>query len=541
MWSSRRIVAVRRGIWAGLLVVWLLSGVAAQESGPGPSQAVPQSPPRKVPIKRIVVSGVDGIAPELRREIHELVKAYVGRQLSLADLQELTAELNALFRERGFMLAQAVLPAQAIAAGSVEIVVLQGKVGQVLVEGNETYSSDFLKARLGTAIAADGILMSEPFYRAVLLLNELPDLEVKTVLKPGGVKGTTDVVLQVSDSLPVHGGLSYNNFGTPQTSTHRFGASFSAGNLLAESDLMTISGNFGTPFDRVGVFQGAYSFPVNLEGTRMGLLYSNSAFTVGQELEILDIRGRANIFGLTLAHPTVRSLDRSDDLSLALFYKDILNTFAGGIPFGKDVYGSMRLGYSMDLRDLRGRTIIQPALTQGLGGNAANDPLSSRLGATGTFTRLNLDVVRVQVLGTQTYGLLRFSGQLAADPLFVSEELALGGPDSVRGFAQSEFLGDLGYQVTAELNYSPLEEDPETDWSERQLLQLAAFVDHGSAWRLNSLPGEIASRTLTGAGVGLRLGIFENAQLRLDLGFPIAGAGPLDPTVIPYAQVQTTF
>jgi hemolysin activation/secretion protein len=201
----------------------------------------------------------------------------------------------------------------------------------------------------------------------------------------------------------------------------------------------------------------------------------------------------------------------------------------------------MRIGYSMDLRDLEGRWIFQPAITQGVGGNSSTDPLSSRLGASGVFTKLNMDAARVQIVNEQTYAIFRLSGQYAWNPLFVSEEFAIGGPDSVRGFSQSEFLGDIGYSGSAEINFSPLIEDPETDISERQILQLAAFVDHGSARRVNAQPGEDPSRTLTGAGVGIRLGIYENTQLKLDLGFPLSGRIPIDPDVIPYASVSTTF
>lgn len=514
----------------------------AQESGPVPTTPpVPQAPPKRVFINRIAVTGVEGIPADLKNAIQALVKNYVGQELSLPDMQKLATEINELFRSRGYMLAQAVIPAQTVTEGSVTIAVLQGKIGEIVVEGNDDYSTEFLRARMSTAVGEDGVLMNQPFYRAVLLLNELPDLEVKTVLRPGKVQGTTDVVLQVTDQFPLHIGLTYNNFGTPQTSTHRFGTSVVAGNLLSDSDSLAVQANFGTPFDTVGVFQGAYSFPVNLEGTRLGVLYSNSAFTVGQELEILDIRGRANIFGATVSHPTYRTLDRSDDLTAAFYYKDILNTFAGGIPFGKDVYSSVRIGYSMDLRDLNGRWIFQPAITQGVGGNSANDPLSSRLGASGVFTKFNYDGARVQILSAQSYALLRLSGQLAATPLFVSEEFAIGGPDSVRGFSQSEFLGDIGYSCSAEINYAPIPEDPETDLSERQIFQLAGFIDHGSARRLNAQPGEDPSRTLLGAGVGVRLGIFDNTQLKLDLGFPIAGQMPGDPVVIPYAQMSHTF
>lgn len=48
----------------------------------------------------------------------------------------------------------------------------------------------------------------------------------------------------------------------------------------------------------------------------------------------------------------------------------------------------------------------------------------------------------------------RFVGQVASAPLMVPEQFALGGPDSVRGYQQSEFLGDYGYALASEFGES---------------------------------------------------------------------------------------
>ena len=93
-------------------------------------------------------------------------------------------------------------------------------------------------------------------------------------------------------------------------------------------------------------------------------------------------------------------------------------------------------------------------------------------------------------------GFLRISGQLADQPLLLGEEFGLGGPDSARGFTQSEVLGDSGYTIGLELRH-PLDKEA------RQ--QLAVFVDHGVAYTFNTPAGQSAVQALTGAGLGWRV------------------------------------
>ena len=69
------------------------------------------------------------------------------------------------------------------------------------------------------------------------------------------------------------------------------------------------------------------------------------------------------------------------------------------------------------------------------------------------------------------------------------------------------------------------------------------FTDHGGVSLKRRLPGDLPrGSTLTGAAVGFRFGIQENATLRMDLGFPLSPTNNINgnkPAV--YAGVQTRF
>lgn len=450
-------------------------------------------------------------------DLRRTLSRYEGRDLTLGQMKELARNLTALYQKNGFFLTRVYVPAQTFNPEAVELRVVEGKIGNVKVEGAEYVPPDYVRERFLDSLGEEAFNSSR-FQRTMILLNEVPDLNVKAVMQPGEEIGTTDVTLKVEDRLSLHGSVDYNNYGTPETGVNRVGLGVEAGNLLQVGDQFSARGVIGFPSDQNTFYQLQYQTPLDWDGTSMSVSYANGAFSVSQGLgAILDVRGNADIVTLGFSRALERQLDFSSNLGLAISHKDVRNSFFGGtVPFSHDVYTSARLTYQADWRSAPGRTLLQTSWTQGLGGTGSGDPLVSRLGASGGFSHFNLDVVRVQNLGTGWYGVLRGSGQWATQPLYLAEQFAVGGPDTVRGYNQAELLGDDGYVLGAELRWSPFHDNLDA-------FQVAAFIDHGGVRLKRPLPGELPNgATLTGAGVGLRWGLSSESNLRLDLGFPIA-------------------
>lgn len=498
------------------------------------SQEPPPPAEKSIPVAHFRVIGNTLLSDP---EIRAVCSPYEGRPLTLSQMKQVARELTTLYQRQGYFLVRAYVPAQSFKGDEIELQVVEGKIGKVTVEGAENYSEEFIRERFQQSFAEDGF-RSDRFQRSMLLLNELPDLHVKAVLKPGQALGTADVVLKVEDALPVHGGLDYNNYGNKETGENRLGLAFDAGNLVQQADSLSLRGVLGFPGRQNSFYQLNYQTPLNQDGTALTLGYANGAFAVSQGLgAILDVRGNADIYSLALSHALDRQLDLSTNLGLALSHKSLNNNFFGGrVPFSRDEYTSARLSYQADWRALDGRTLLQAAYTQGLGGTPASDPLVSRAGASGGFAKFNLDLARIQRIDSGLYAVLRGSGQYATQPLYVAEQYAVGGPDSVRGYSQAELLGDNAYVVSAELRWSPIPDDLDA-------FQVAAFFDHGGVGLKRALPGDLSNGShLTGAGFGFRFGLEEHANLRLDFGFPLSPTPSRtgrSPAV--YAGLQTRF
>ena len=150
-----------------------------------------------------------------------------------------------------------------------------------------------------------------------------------------------------------------------------------------------------------------------------------------------------------------------------------------------------------------------------MGATQEDDLFASRLGADNGFNRFGLDFARQQPLNTSLLALIRLSGQWSNNSLLASQEWQIGGADSVRGYAPGEAAGDYGYKASLELRVAPL--------NDKEILQLATFVDHGRAYRKQAVAGSKERAELTGVGVGVysHMTFHVPIDLRLDIGWPV--------------------
>lgn len=496
----------------------------------------PSSPPPVGETKTLMVESfqVEGNTLLTDEQIRGVVAGFEGRDLTLAEMKEVANRLTDLYRKEGYLLVRAIIPKQDFGSGPVAIQVLEGKVGEVTVEGAKHYSDDFIKRHIDQA-TVDGNFQADRFQRQLLLLNEYSDLDAQAVLKPGSEKGTADIVVKVKDSTPVHVGLDYNNFGIPETGQNRFGLTFDAGNIFTDADEFRLRAVLQTPTDDTSTyFQLRYGVPVNLNGTRVGVEYQRGSFSSGDGLaQILDVRGDADIISGYVSHALVRKLDHSSDIAVTLSNKDVRNDIFGNVPLSRENYLTSRVDYRGDWRDVKGRTMLQGSWTQGYGGDGGT--LVSNPRADDSFTKFNVDALRIQNLSSNFYGVLRGSAQLSFDPLYSIEQFALGGISTVRGYTQAELLGDSGYAISGELRWSPVRDNPE-------IFQMVFFVDHGGIDIKNQFPGELPVDSLTGAGFGFRSSVTENTHLTLDVGFPISPSKTrLNDSAVVYGGIQTRF
>ena len=458
-------------------------------------------------------------------ELAPILTPYVGKAVTLTDLEAITDLITQEYRRRGYSLAKVYIPEQRISAGIVEIAVLEGRAGRLEVTGNAHYSTSYIRRHFAK-VFDEGAVKYDTLERALLLLNDNPDLNVSALLQPGQKVGTTDIIAKVQDKRPIHAMLSIDNFGFPAISRERYSAGVEIGNAIFPGAVFSANLIFGNSVDSLFFQYGSYSVPLNGQGTRLVLSASNGSFDVGGALAALKITGEIRTYDISVTHPIWKTRAGSLYVDTGFLSKDN-PLFVADSLLGTDSLRMLKLGFSYDRSDEHGRTFLSlygyEGLGKLLGGMANNAPQANRLNADNRFSKASLSASRIQSLWGGTYLLVRGAGQLSDGVLPFIEEFFLGGAETVRGYSMGERIGDEGYAVSAELRV-PVPYIKEA--------QAVLFIDNGAVRVRGAQVGEQSYYSLTGWGPGLRLGLpYYDLTGRIDLGFPIsppkAAAGSL--------------
>ncbi|MFA7483118.1 MAG: POTRA domain-containing protein [Vulcanimicrobiota bacterium] len=135
-----------------------------------------------------------------------------GQNLTLQELKGAADRLTDLHRKEGYFTVRAAVPAQDISGGIVRFEIVENKLGQVKIQGNERYSTEFLRWYV-EPIEKMEIPDQSLVHRQILLLNEFPELEASTIVHQGEEPGTVDLTVEVVDDHPTHFTIDYTGVG----------------------------------------------------------------------------------------------------------------------------------------------------------------------------------------------------------------------------------------------------------------------------------------------------------------------------------------
>lgn len=424
-----------------------------------------------------------------------------GRDLTLPELRNAAAQITRFYNERGYVLAQAYLPAQDVVAGVVTVAVVEGRYGTIDLRNRSGLSDDVVEGLLSGLNSGDPVAIA-PLERRLLLLSDTPGVAVQSTLSPGAAVGTSDLTVDLTPAPRIFGSLEADNAGNRYTGAYRFGGSLNYANLTGLGDLISL--RVLTSTEGLAYGRAAWQAPVG-EAT-VGVAWTHMQYDLGREFEVLDAGGTADIFSVFASYPLIRS--RSANLyALASFDAKFLTDEIGLVSQVSDKeIRSFTVGLRGDSRDSFGGggwnagslSLTSGALDIESPAERAADALTAR--TQGGFSKLQYAVSRLQTVSgpLSIYGALR--GQVAANNLDASEKMVLGGAYAVRAYPEGEAYGDEGYVATVEAR---LALDQWTG-SLPGRFQMIAFVDGGEVDFAHDpwFPGPNTSRR-SGGGVGI--------------------------------------
>ena len=427
---------------------------------------------------------------------------YSKRQTSFQDLQKLADRVTALYHENGYFLAKAVVPAQEVRDGMVEISVIEGKLGTVQVRANGKLPvSDERVAKMLAPVQPGKPVNNADYERAMLLLSDTPGLKVQSALSEGTSPGTTDLEVQLDRKRPWVVSVDADNNGTRSSGRERFGVTARWLSPLGIGD--NLDGRFLiSSNDSVALGRLSYEAPVGYDGWRAGGGYSHVRYELGGVFSVLGAQGTADIGDVFLSYPLIRSRDTNAYFRVTGEYKALKDELdAVGLTAKKNTVGGS-IGTVYESRDgFLGGGYVSESLTVYHGNLKIRDDVSRFLDSSifghdteGAFTKFTFQLSRLQALFARNSLYVAVAGQFAGENLDSSEKLNLGGAGAVRAFPNGEMLADDGFSATAEWRIGLLDE-----------VTLSPFYDYGRGrifHEKNLFDGDLW-RTLSGPGVGL--------------------------------------
>jgi hemolysin activation/secretion protein len=464
---------------------------------------------------------VDGNTLLDRAALETVIYPYMGPGRTPADVEAAQKALEAAYHAKGYQSVLVEVPRQSVDTGVIKLHVVEVPVGQLRVVGSKYHSLAAIREAV-PALAEGKVADFQAAQAEINELNRLPDRQVTPVIHAGAAPGTIDVDLKVADQAPLHGSVELNNAHSAFTEPLRTTVNLRYDNLwqLGHSASFTYVVAPQRPSDGQ-VFAGSYAAP--LWGTPFTLLAfgynSNSdVATIGG----VSVLGKGSDVGVRALYQFAPHGPISQTLSVGLDYKhfdELVHLGDGGTSPGTVTYIPLTATYTLR-RQARSSTTATLAMTANFRGLGDNDRgfQTKRADARANFVHFNLDVEHLQPLWAGFEGDLRVSGQTTNTALVSSEQFALGGSNSVRGYLEAEATVDDGAFGSVELR------TPELLRFAPKLIdgfRLFTFFDAGSGRVRFPQAEQQASFTLLSTGVGARFQFLDHLSGDASVGIPL--------------------
>ena len=453
-----------------------------------------------------------------------LLSDLVGKELDLADLYQAAGTISQYYRQRGYPVASAYLPAQEIASGDLEIAVVEGRLGTIkFARIGETRLAEWRAQELVAGAHFLGApIRAQNIERGLMLLNDLPGVEVKSTLVPGATPGTSELMVELTEGALITGSVDADNYGNKYTGAVRAGTTVNINNPSGSGDQIIVrgmTGGAGMRYDRL-----AYNLPVGNLGTKLGLAYASTNYKLGGDFALLNASGGSTGASIFAVHPFIRSLNTNVYVTTTYDHKRLTDLLSNSNVADKSIK-VFSIGLSGDIRNAVGGGGLSTAgltLSRGelnLGNFPGNDPETAR--TDGSYSKLSYNFSLLQRIDDSWSFYAGFSGQIAKKNLDSAEKFVLGGM-GVRAYPQGEAAGDSGRLINVEVRRNL----PGFEFGN---FQLVGFIDIGlvtlhsdpwSGWQPVGRPNFPDSYSISGAGIGLNLYKAADFSLRSSLAWP---------------------
>lgn len=472
---------------------------------------------------------IDSDLGPLQNEVfRSKLRSYVGRPVTMDDLRTISQIITDTYRAAGQPFVRVTTPPQDITDGSVRYLVTPFRLGKLTVEGNRWFSTNSILSQCD--LKPGDVLELEAVNADLNRLNGSSFRRVEALFSPGDETGTTDLILQTKDRLPVRVVASYDNAGSPSVGQAEWATGITWGDVFGLDQTASYQYMKSTS----GRFEShslSYAIPlpwhdqIQIQGS-----YSLQSPDVGS---YMDIQGNSAIASLryirflNLIHFS-SSMTLNQSVQFGFDYKSTNNNLEfGGISIyaGQVEIDQFPLVYGANLTDKYGQTSIENTLVLSPGGLTANNNASAFRSflpdARDTYFYDRISLTRTFFFSDDYSLTSRIIGQFSPHNLMYSEQLGLGGVSSVRGYYSNTATGSTGFLASNEFRAPPFSMAKLVGIGDlfQDQFQFGVYWDYGHAHQIVPIADTVNSATLSSVGLDFHLIDDRYLEIKFDIGW----------------------
>lgn len=392
----------------------------------------------------------------------KLTSPFIGRCFGAKFLGEIVTKITNYYQGLGFITTQVASPKQNLKSGILELKIIEGKIEKISLGENRVIDKMQKFTAFGN-IEGDVLDVNE-INQGIYQINRLRSNHATMKIEPGSVDGESKIIIENQKKSPLRATVGKDNLGNKFTGVQRTNFSSSLDNLLFLNDglnvsytanlhddhsiknLKAFSGGISVPF-KASTFSYDFSrseFKGTNNGSNVALVTTGfsqqNKFSLDRVLlNKADLRISINS---SLTSKNAASYQNGAKLSNAERRLTILNLgFSASSYFSNNASLYFKPTYILGLTALNAKKDQQNISSSTA--KAQFEALKFYASAAKKFTSIPLTFSS------------EMDSQISKQTLFGSEQFAIGGYYSVRGFKENYVSADSGYYFRNKISFSP--------------------------------------------------------------------------------------
>ncbi len=390
------------------------------------------------------------------KQKYPLIQPYLNQCIGVAEISQLVESISNWYISRGYITSRAFLTEQDLSSGKLHIVVLEGKLEEIRLEGKVT--SEVSMAFPGLV---GHILNLRDIEQGMEQINRVRTVPVQIEILPGSEQGQSVVNLTATPEFPLIFGVGFDNSGQKSTGTGQINASVTGNNLLGLADKWYVSraksSDYSNSHDAQSL-QASLSVPYGYALLDYSYSYSDYLSSIENRGFFWRSRGDTQTHRLNSAWVLYRDSDIKTGISLGVTHR-INNNYLNDVLLESSSrkLSNVSVGINHSQKLWSGFATLNPTYTHGVPWlGAEDDHGKASYAPKAEFSKWNVSGSYYFPLTEKLTWLSSLYGQWTPDRLYGSERLTLGGESSIRGFKEQYLAGDSGGYLRNEISWNLL-------------------------------------------------------------------------------------